>query len=331
MLLSGAVEGDRGGYQTVVQGALWSSLSKSRVFLALHALLLAPLLWCIGVAGLFGLNRLARPLPFLSALVLVAYYRLEPRYGPHDLPFLISVGGMACLGYLTVLLSVPGRTEVNGDGEPTSRPLRSLIFFAGFIASTVLVRIGAQRLAPGQLLSFGVLVPSTFWFASGALSAWTIHGEGSRLFELRERGGAEEAAPRRSRRRVVSLLAGFNLALWVMAAALLIRAGYGTPLWFASAPAVPAIMSVYSPWSWFFSEGSSFLFVPELGLTGEARGRLFLGILFEYLVIGTIWLTVRAIAHGRIGGRLLAAALVQLLYWTPTLWLFNLLGSMRQQ
>ena len=329
VLVSGASEADRGGYHIVEQGALWSSLPKARVFFALHTLLLAPLLWCIGLVGLFSLNRVARALPLAAALLLNIYYRLEPRYGPQDLPFLISIGGMAILGYLTVLISSPGaRSDQAGDAGARGSWVAPVLFAGAFIASFALVRIGAQHLGLAQLVSFGVLVPSTFWFASGAIPAWTIHGAAAPLFG---HGKKIDAVPESavSKWRIIKLFLIFNSLLWAISGALLVRLGQGSLLWLAAAPIIPPVMSIYSPWSWFFSEGSSPLFVPELGLAGEARGRLFLGILFQYLVVCTIWLTVRAVIARRVDVRFVTALIIQLLYWAPTMWLFNLLGTMR--
>lgn len=304
-------------YQMFVQGAIWSSLAKVRVFFALHALILAPLVWLFGVLGSLFRYGPSRLMIAAAPFILTLYYRLEPRYRPDDIGFLLLIAGTTVLGYLSALLALP-----RDETRSRTLPLRAVIFFLAFVATVAVIRVAGEGRAAEDLLDPRVVVASLFWFLTGALPATLIHGPARSLFVRRD-----DTAGVIDRWRVTRSLLLEAAVFWLVATAAALRAGPSALVWAGVAPFVPLVMSFYAPYGWFKTDSPSVLMLPELGLAGDSRGRLFLGIFFEYLTIATLWSVIRAVRRGRRDVGYCAAIVMVGLYWLPGIWLLNLIGS----
>ena len=298
------------------QERVWQSVSRLRVFVALHCLFGSLILTVVAVIGLAACWRPARWFWLITLAGYFLYYRLDPRFVAAEWLYVLRGLCMLALGALSYYLVVGRRKESGAPGQ-----------FAWLqVALCICLLLGV---AVGSLLTGGDLQAlnkemalSAMLFAAGLLAYAIWFGRESLLFSAEQLPGTY-SAPRRT-----TIISSFILqcCLFMVLSFVFLQMPTGTRLlWAALSPLVTPIAGVYASYTWFLIEGPPQVFTGSFDLSTEIaseQARLYLGIFFQYLSIFCFSLMYFAIRSRKLSWTL-AAHLVLLLYWLPAVWLMK--------
>lgn len=295
------------------QGFVWRAIPRWRIFLGLHALVLALSATLVGFILLLALRPSGRTVFAAGLLSYLAYLRLEPRFQAEEWSFILAILSAQLGGVLTVFAISAGSRGA---------ALRGVL---GVLLSFLLFRF-AREAAPVLAIPYeGELSTFTVFFGAGYLLALSYWGSAAAEFTS-IRPSADWTRSRVARGLALHFLAG------TVAVALIAGATGASWIWVAVVPFAPLIVAVYAPLSWFRAAGETVVFssqlVPSFDLA--LRNRLLLGILFQYLLLGVGWALITSLRVPSKRGAIVAHGSL-LLYWLPALWLCQMLHAYGEQ
>jgi len=301
------------------QAKLWSEESPARVFFALQLLFLTLLTWASSYILLWRVYRLGSLLWILTFVFQCTYYVVDPRYAESDLTTLLF-GLILFLG--GVLFSF---LYFSNEQEPTrDKIIVTIAALFSFIPFFVLGRILFPEWA-SQNLPLEVVLPIPLYIYLAGVVAMMAY----RFGQLEE--GVESTfinAPTFACRSLFLL----PLAYTLVCVAILAKNDASESYLGFVAPAVPVVMSVYAPYTWFQADQATEIFssiIEEEGKEAKklTRAKLYVGLFFQYLTLAAVVCVFFELKrHSKL--RFFFAHLALLAYFLPSFWLAQTTASL---
>lgn len=295
--------------QFAAQAQVWSEIPRWRSFAAFHSLFLALFGLLGGTVALLFFAPSGRWLVPVGALGLISYFTLEPRATNTEIPL---VAQLAFIFFVSAISPRGLRTHARGG------PLDWLVFFAPPAAAAALIEFARTQFVLPAVSSTveQELLLSAIYAVSGSVTGAALWGPAAPLFE--DSGPAPSGT--RSRRQVIQafLLTGFLCA--VVGFMLIDSSNPELRKWIFVAPVVPPFMALYAPYRWLVADSETTVFGPA-ATPNLHEMQFFVGVIFEYLCLGTLYALIQSVRRPGSLARFLIALGCIVLYWAPALWL----------
>ena len=294
------------------QALLWETVSRARVFCALHFLFASLCLVSVGWMLLFGFCSAGRWWVLGGVIGLLMYYRLDPRFRPEEWRQLARA--VFLLGSGAASYRIGNLAGSAGDhGSRLWRGVSVLLVFACCVAASNLLVFGSITSTwPSLSLNFSL-------FNAGLLLFAAFCGSERQFFAQAVPQISIAAGP--SRTSIIASLAALTLLFIASFAFFLPGSPADRMLTAGLAPLVSPAAGLYGAYSWFQLPGPPTVFAmgDSAAQSGELA-RLYLSLFFEYLTVFFLVCLVAALRHPRRRALVWLAHVALLLYLLPSVW-----------